>query len=205
MTGTLPEVEDLSARAHDWWAGLTEAWQRAFRIGVLQLPDGTDAPGEDDLTYLYRDAENIRLAGPGAHYPNLPFQLTDLSGLRDLGKVKMLSITDMALVDLQDLQGLTQLESLFIQDNGITSLTGIEKLTQLRQLYCQGNRIESLEPLSELTNLETLNAGGNRLASFAGITTAHAEALRTCVLLPNDGIRDRDILNFQQSAGIIVR
>lgn len=192
--------------AHQWWSGLEVQWQRAFTTAVLHHNFApAAAPKEEDLLYLFRDAVNIRLAGPGAIYPNLDFKLTNLSGIKALTSLTFLSVTNMELSDLSDLSRLTGLRHLFVQQNGLTSLSGIEPLTDLRELYCQNNQLEELKALAKLTKLETLNASHNDLQNLAGLTERHADEMRQCIVLPNQSLRDRDILKFQHECGIIAR
>jgi hypothetical protein len=191
--------------AHQWWSGLEAQWQRAFNEGVLQLGDTQRGPGDDDWLYLFQDAENIRLAGPTAAYPNLSFELTNLSGVRSMAKLTFLSVTEMALTGLTDLAKLHNLRSLFVQNNRLTSLVGIDGNEELTDLYAQGNAITSLEPIRHLLKLQTLCVSANELGSLDGITPAHADEMRQCLVLPNDKLRDRDVLKLQNECGIIAR
>ncbi|NJL76839.1 MAG: leucine-rich repeat domain-containing protein [Saprospiraceae bacterium] len=84
-------------------------------------------------------------------------------------------------------------------------MVGIEGMENLKELYVQGNEITSLMPLQHLTNLEVLYASGNQLTSFDGITEAHAEKMKSFRVLPNEGIRDKTVIQFQNSIGIICK
>jgi Leucine-rich repeat (LRR) protein len=149
--------------------------------------------------------EALRFAGPRASYPNLEFELPDLSGVAELRSLRVLSITDMPIRSLRPLATLTALEDLFVQDNEIESLEGIETLTGLRALYCQGNRIESLAPIESLTKLKTLYASRNRLQRIDGLHAGHVPSLEQFFILPNDGLDPAELTRVQTRLGIQCR
>lgn len=205
MNAPAPHSANALQLAHQWWSGLEEQWKLAFNEGVLRLGTIHDVPGDDDLLYLFQDAENIRLAGPTSTFPNLSIELTNLSGVQSMKKLKFLSVTEMALTGLTELAALTALTSLFVQNNQLSSLEGIEGNKELTDLYAQGNALTSLEPIRHLTKLQTLCASGNQLESLEGITLEHADEMLQCLVLPNDKLRDRDVLKLQNECGIIAR
>jgi len=205
LNTTTHHTDHVLQLAHQWWSGLEEQWQLAFNEGVLRLGKIKDTPGDDDLIYVYRDAENIRLAGPKAQFSNLSFELTNLSGLQSMQKLSFLSVTDMALTGLKELTNSTTLRNLFVQNNQLTSLAGIEGNKELMELYVQDNALTTLLPIQGLTKLQMLCASRNQLENLDGITPAHADEMRQCMVLPNDKLRDRDILKLQNECGIIAR
>ncbi|TXF90466.1 leucine-rich repeat domain-containing protein [Neolewinella aurantiaca] len=205
MSTTKTNIESILQLAHQWWSGLEAQWKQAFNEGVLQLGNIQDVPGDDDLLYLFQDAENIRLAGPRAPHPNLSFELTNLSGIAAMQKLSFLSVTEGALTSVSELAGLQNLTSLFVQNNRLTSLSGIEGNKNLVNLYAQGNAITSLEPIRNLTKIQILSVAGNELESLEGITPAHTDEMRQCLVLPNEKLRDRDILKLQNECQIIAR
>jgi Leucine-rich repeat (LRR) protein len=149
--------------------------------------------------------DTLRLAGPTAFNSNVSTPLTNLSGLLPLYNLKYLSITHMNLREVRSLRHFTKLEHLFLNENQIESLHGIEPLFHLKELYVQHNHLSDLKPVKRLTRLETLYASGNQLTSLQGLTPAHADHMRRCYVLPNEQLRDREILRVQQEAGIICR
>ena len=191
-------------RARRWWDGLSPDWQRALERAVGAGSPGEDAPDPDRLVELH-SLETLRLAGPGAPYPNLDFELTDLSGVAGMRSLRFLSITDMAITSLQPLAGLARLEALFVQDNRIESLAGIEGLTRLKSLYCQGNRIESLAPIEALTGLKTVYASRNRITRLDGLHAGHVPTLEHLFVLPNESLDPREIVRVQTELGLHCR
>jgi hypothetical protein len=202
---TSTNTDQVLQSAHEWWNALEAQWKTAFNEGVLNLGKKEDIPGDEDLIYLFRDAENIRLAGPKAPHPNISFELTNLSGVVGLSKLNFLSVSDQAIETLSELAEVQNLRSLFVQNNKLTSLEGIEGNKELINLYAQGNSITSIAPVRNLLKLQTLNVSGNEITSLDGITLAHSDEMRKCYVLPNDNLRDRDVLKLQNECGIIAR
>jgi Leucine-rich repeat (LRR) protein len=192
-------------RARKWWDDLEMQWKMAYNEAVFGVGPTLEPPADDPLMMLLVGVDTLRLAGPMAFNPNVSTPLTNLSGLVPLYNLKYLSLTHMKVTEVKLLKHFTKLEHLFIQENQIQSLEGIEPLIQLKELYAQHNQITDLKPISKLTNLETLYISNNQLTSLEGITPAHEEKLRKCYALPNEQIRDREILRVQNEVGIICR
>lgn len=188
-------------KPNEWWATLSSAWKSAYNEAILNRPPGTEAPPADMLQML-ATTRVLRFAGPGAPYPNMSAGLSDLSGLAAMRQLEILVVSHQAIHSLKDLGHLKNLKSLFIFDNQIDSLQGIESLTQLQELYCQNNFIRSLEPVSALINLHTFYCSGNQIASLQGISARHADKMDRFVCLPNQGLRDPEILRFEREVGI---
>ena len=106
---------------------------------------------------------------------------------------------------LEELKELGPLPYLFVYENKLESLNGIENMKNLKDLYFQNNKISSLRPLKKLKKLETIYASGNSLSTFDGLTEKHGDNIRNFYGLPNENIRDREIIKFQNKAGIIVK
>lgn len=191
-------------RAEAWWQGLSAPWQRAFRQAVPGLASDADTPGTEALLDLVSSTV-LRLAGPRAPFPNLDFELEDLTGVAGLRSLRILSVTDMRIRSVEPLSTLTSLEELFLQDNRIESLAGIEPLAALEALYCQGNRIESLEPIRPLTRLRTLYASRNAFACIDGLHEGHLAALEQLYLLPSDALAPAEVARVQRELGVLCR
>jgi Leucine-rich repeat (LRR) protein len=185
------------------WLSLEPQWQRAFNL-VLANTAETDMPDEQQLEQLSKTTI-LRLVGPTAQYPNMNFELTNLSGLVYLSLLEIVVISHHQITSLENLSHANRLKSLFVMNNQLTSLSGIEELTDLEILYCQNNRIEELISLEELVNLRELSVSRNKLNSIAGITTAHEPKLDKFYVLPNEGLRDKDIMRFERELGIRCR
>jgi len=185
----------------DWWKHLEPQWQEAFKASVLKH---SDEPGPDELAALY-NLQTIRLAGPTAPFPNMPFELTNLSGIQHLANLSIVIITHHQISNLDVLRNLPQLKSLFLFNNSITSLEGIESLTLLEQLYVQCNKIASLQPIEHLVNLKELYINDNCIDSLEGLTEKHSEKLRMFMCLPNEQLKQKEIIRVERELGIICR
>lgn len=185
------------------WLALEPQWQQAFNQGFNNII-GTDIPNEQQLNELSKTTI-IRLVGPTAQYPNVNFELTNLSGLVHLPLLELLVVTHHQVSSLEPISHLIHLKSLFVMNNRLESLSGIEELTHLEILYCQNNLIEELSPLEKLTNLKELSVSRNKLNSIDGITAAHEPKLDKFYVLPNEGLRDKDVMRFERELGIRCR
>ena len=192
-------------RARKWWNDLEMQWKMAYNEAVFGAGPTLAPPADDPLMMLLIGVDTLRLAGPTALNSNVSTPLTNLSGLLPLYNLKYLSITHMKIKEVRSLCHFTKLEHLFLNENQIESLHGIEPLVHIREIYVQHNQITDLKPISKLTNLETLYISNNQLTSLEGITTAHEEKLRKCYALPNEHLRDREILRVQNEVGVICR
>lgn len=206
MNTTTKETDQTKLKtALEWWEDLETQWKIAFNQAYFQKEPTEDAPTDEDLIALYFEGEVFRFAGPTAANPNIQMELTNLSGLIALNQMKYLSITNVKLDNLKELIEHIHLENLFVYENGLTSLEGIEKMVHLKSLYFHNNKIASLTPLKNLINLETVFAFDNELTNLDGISEDHADNLTAFYIQPNEGLRDRDIIKFQNSVGIICR
>ncbi len=194
-------TSDNTTRNHTWWQQLNEQWQMAFNQAVLNRPANTEMPPDDGLE-LIRNAPALRFAGPTAPYPNMQFELTELSGLKDLDKLEILVVTYHQISNLDEILHLKQLKSLFINNNQISYLDGVDRLKNLEELYIQDNRIRSLAPLANLTGCHTIYCTRNLITSLDGIGEQHNTTLKKFHYLPNDGLSDALVIRFENSVGV---
>jgi len=164
----------------------------------------SNEPTPAELARLFA-ATALRFAGPGAPYPNMSFELPDLSGVIALQNLEIFVFTHHAVSSIKELDALTQLKSLFLFNNKIKSLEGIEGLAGLKQLYVQHNEIESILPVKSLTNLEELYINDNQFSSLEGLTEAHSEKLEKFFCKPNDRLKQKEILFTERELGIRCR
>lgn len=183
-----------------WWNALSDAWKCAFNETMLRRTS-IECPEEHDLSAIYQ-CQTLRLAGPTAPYPNMSFELEDLSGLKGLRNVNIVIVIFHQLVYLNDVFDLKQITSLFLHNNRLTSLEGIEDLENLKEIYFNVNEVTSLLPLSKLTALHTVYCNYNRISSFEGIGTQHRSNLKQFICLPNDAIPDSEVIRMERDIGI---
>lgn len=194
-------MQSNAQKQQNWWQSLSPAWQRAFNEVMLKSENNTEMPPAETLELIWT-APALRFAGPGAAYPNMSFELSDISGLLGLKQLQIVVIINQQLSDLGGINVLKNLKSLFVLDNRISNLDDLESMTQLEELYCQNNFIRSLLPLRAHTRLKTLYCSDNQLTSLEGIGEQHAGTLEKFVCLPNKGIPHPDIVRFELSIGI---
>ena len=109
------------------------------------------------------------------------------------------------IIHIEILRNLLRLKSLFLFNNCITSLKGIEALTQLEQLYVQCNQIASVKPIEQLVNLTEFYINYNYIVSLDGLTEKHSDKLLKFVCLPNEQLKQKEIIRAERELGIICR
>jgi len=192
-------------RAQGWWHGLEMQWKFAYNEAIFGKGPVLEPPKDDELMLLLVRADTLRFAGPLAHSPNMTTKLTNLSGLIPLYHLHYLSLTNTDITSIQELTRHTKLQHLFLYDNKITSLDGIQGMKNLKDLYIQNNQITSLKPLKKIKGIQKLYACSNQLTSLDGITKKHANHMKEFTILPNESLKDRDIIQFQNKVGIICK
>ncbi|MCY3740912.1 MAG: leucine-rich repeat domain-containing protein [Candidatus Poribacteria bacterium] len=83
--------------------------------------------------------------------------VSDLTPLKNLTKLKQLWLGDNNVSDLTPLKNLTELDDLSLFLNNVSDLTPLKNLTQLRELKLGRNPVSDLTPLKNLTNLVRLS------------------------------------------------
>jgi Leucine-rich repeat (LRR) protein len=184
-----------------WWEELEPQWRQAFQISVT---DHNGNPDAGDLDKIFSSSV-IRLAGPTAPFPNIKFELTNLSGLQHLHNLSTLIATHHRIEDIEILRHFPKLKSLFLFNNNIKSLHGIEGLECLEQLYVQCNQVNSIKPVEKLTRLKEFYINDNCISSLHGLTEEHSEALTMFVCRPNPLLKQKEIIYAERELGIICR
>jgi Leucine-rich repeat (LRR) protein len=185
----------------NWWKQLEPQWKQAFG---LMVTGHQNEPNAVELQKIFT-LPSIRLAGPAAPFPNLQFELTNLSGLEYLSNLSIVITTHHKIENIEVLGNLINLKSLFLFNNNIKSLHGIETLTQLEQLYVQGNQISSIKPIEQLINLKELYISDNCIETLDGLTEEHSDKLTTFVCRPNKQLKQKEIIRAERELGIICR
>ena len=183
-----------------WWNTLSEPWKRAFNE-VIRQNSTADVP-DDETLHSICTAEVHRFSGPGAPFPNMSFELEDMSGITGLNNLKILILGFQKLTSLREIGHLKELRSLFVFNNQIDSLEGIESLENLTDLYFNVNQVSSLVPLQHLTNLQTIYCNYNNITSLEGIGEQHVQNLKNFVCLPNEQLAFKEIGRMERDIGI---
>ncbi len=194
----LPDSLHDILKQRTWWLQLEPQWQLAFQETVL---GHKNAPTDDELQNI-GSLTVLRLVGPSAPFPNMTFELTNLSGLSHLTNLEMLFVTHHAIHSLKELEKLDKLTKLFINDNQLSSLKGIEAMINMEQIYCQNNQISSLKPVQNLIKLTELYAHSNELTTLEGLTEEHSDLLKTFLCFPNDKLHQREVIRVENTFGI---
>ncbi|MEO6681362.1 MAG: hypothetical protein ABIN48_00930 [Ginsengibacter sp.] len=184
-----------------WWQQLQPEWKKAFAFTCLFH---SNEPNSEELENLYH-SPTLRFAGPSAPFPNMSFELTNLSGVADLHNLEILVVTHHKLETIEELASLKKLKSLFVLNNQIKSLKGIETLTSLEQLYAQENQISSLKSVEKLLKLKEMIINNNKLLSLEGLTEEHAENLNSFYCRPGNHFLQKEILRVENNLGIKCR
>lgn len=185
----------------DWWTQMEPQWKQAFAETIFRH---SNEPTLEELAPVY-NAPAIRFAGPTAFFPNMTFELTNISGILSLTNLETLVVINHKVESITELNTFTSLKNLFLLGNQIKSLEGLEKLTGLEMLYVQDNLIESIKPVEKLINLKELYVNGNRISSLEGLTEDHAEKLEKFFCKPNDLLKQKEILRIERELGIKCR
>ena len=199
MTENEATHTELTA-ATQWWNNLSDAWKQAFNEAALKR--STTEPLGDEMLLTVFTSANHRFAGPTAPYPNMTFELTDMSGIVGLPNATVVVVTHHQLTHIREVATMDQLRSLFVFCNNITSLEGIETRTELIELYFMENQVESLLPLKDLVHLKSVYCSNNLLSELTGIGVQHADVLEDFFCLPNPNLKSRTIFAFEQETAI---
>jgi len=183
-----------------WWNTLSNSWKQAFNEVALRR-SSTEPLGDDMLLTVF-NSPNHRFAGPTAPYPNMSFELEDMSGLVGLPNTELVVVIFQRLTHIREVAAFKQLRSLFVYNNQISSLEGIEGQTALKELYCNVNQISTLKPLAGLTNLTTLYCNYNLLSDLDGIGEQHADTLENFYCMPNPNLKESVAMRFEREVGI---
>ncbi len=191
------------AKANFWWSNLTDAWKQAFNEVALRR-SSTESLGDEMLLTVFT-ASNHRFAGPNAPYPNMTFELTDMSGLVGLPNPVVVVVTFHQLSHIREVANMSSLRSLFVFGNQITSLEGIENCTELIDLYFMENKVESLLPLKDLIHLKNLYCTNNLISDLTGIGIQHQDTLENFFCQPNPNLKNSTAFAFEQETNIRCR
>ena len=184
-----------------WWNQLSADWKFAFETVFFHH---SNEPTAEEFSQLYQTPV-LRFSGPAAPYPNMAFELSDLSGIAPLHNLELLVATHHQVINIESLSSLRKMKNLFLSNNRIQSLQGIESLTALEQLYVQFNRIESLKPIESLLNLKEVYIHDNHLSSLEGLTEEHSEKLTKFFCMLGNSLPQKEIIRVENNLGIRCR
>jgi len=110
----------------------------------------------DDIASLteFKGLTTLDLANDPSVKNTKDNQITDLSPLQGLTKLRQLFLTRNEISDLTPLQGLISLTTLHFGGNQVSDLTALKALTGIQSLHIWGNEITDLSPLQEMLSPE---------------------------------------------------
>lgn len=155
---------DTPEKRLQWWLDLEPQWQRAFSEAVFKEKGKNYAPVDLELEFLF-DLDELLVCGNGDfayqnNPPDISFQLTNLSGVKNLTKLKNIEFDYNGLIEsLEPLKHLVNLINIWADNNRISDLSPLMGLHNLQDLCIWNNQITNLEPLAGLINLERLTLG----------------------------------------------
>lgn len=162
-------------------------------LHVAKIRDLTWMPEDPAFTWMDLRQNMIQEIGPldrSRHLTHLFLSrnaISSLDPLRALGSIEFIQLNENRnLSDLSPLSAMTKLR--YIQSNGcsIADLSPIRGLRSLVELTLRENEIVSLEPLSQLENLQIADFSNNEVTNLKGI--GPLKKLGVLVLDNNPGV-----------------
>ena len=142
---------------------------QSLRLGNILYEDW-------DISWIQQEGQPTKYK---ATQPTAPNRISDLTPLRDLTNLKVLTLACNAVENLTPLIKLTNLTVLSLTENKITDLQPLANLTNLQQLYIDNyyysplwagdNHITDLTPLQNLRNLWRLDVHRNPIGASIGV------------------------------------
>lgn len=91
------------------------------------------------------------------NYPNINFNLKDITPLSGLLKLKKLNLCGTNIQDLTPLINLSEIQELDLSLSSVTSISPLSSLKKLETIFLSGTQINNLNPLSVLYNLKSID------------------------------------------------
>ncbi|TEW48491.1 leucine-rich repeat domain-containing protein [Psychromonas algicola] len=114
-----------------------------------------------NLEYL-----NLGFAKTNKYAPHVENNISDLSPLTNLTKLKELKLNGNKITDVSALKGLTELQNLDLNDNEIMDVSALSYLSKLKTLELSKNKIVSISALKPLNHLETFSVIQNFIGNY---------------------------------------
>ena len=96
-------------------------------------------------------------------------RIQDISALGSLTNLNELDLSMNQISDISALENLTELELLHLNNNQITDVRALNGLVNLKKLYLYNNQITNIKPLENLTGLTTLYLSYNRISDTGAL------------------------------------
>ena len=176
---------DTPMKRLEWWLDLEPQWRLAFSEAMFMQKGSKRKkeyqPKDKELVFLF-EAKEIYVCGTGEfqhrnNQPDISFQLTNLSGLKNLTNLTRLECDyNGEITSLEPLRHLVNLKVLWADNNKITDLSPLMELPNLERLCVWNNQITSIEPVLSMLSLHELTLGlydqGNPVETLAPLKYA---------------------------------
>ena len=171
-----------------------------LRLSHNDITDISPVKGLTNLKHLFLSHNRIEKIDAVKNLTNLESldfarnkgeeRISDISGLANLTKLKLLGLSDTNIPDISILKNLVNLETfmandsninnievlknaknlklLYLDSNKITDVSIVKDLLNLKELYLRNNNISEID-FSKLTNLEDVNVQGNRIRDYSSL------------------------------------
>ena len=90
-----------------------------------------------------------------------------LEPLRNLTKLKQLTLYDRSITDITPLQNLTELNYLALSYNSLTNISALSRMNKLLRLEIDLNNINDMSGIKNLINLDYLSADNNQIKDIS--------------------------------------
>jgi internalin A len=97
------------------------------------------------------------------------FQITDISYLAPLTKLRSLKLNNHNVTDISVVASMTKLEILECTANQIEDISSLAGHPLLTELVLIGNKIQNVDALAGLTGLRKLDLGGNKISDISAL------------------------------------
>ena len=171
-----------------------------LRLSHNDITDISPVKGLTNLKHLFLSHNRIEKIDAVKNLTNLESldfarnkgeeRISDISGLANLTKLKLLGLSDTNIPDISILKNLVNLETfmandsninnievlknaknlklLYLDSNKITDVSVVKDLLNLKELYLRNNNISEID-FSKLTKLEDVNVQGNKIRDYSSL------------------------------------
>ena len=171
-----------------------------LRLSHNDITDISPVKGLTNLKHLFLSHNRIEKIDAIKNLTNLESldfarnkgkeRISDISGLANLTKLKLLGLSDTNILDISILKNLVNLETfmandsninnievlknaknlklLYLDSNKITDVSIVKDLLNLKELYLRNNNISEID-FSKLTKLEDVNVQGNKIRDYSSL------------------------------------
>lgn len=152
----LGDCEKIEIKGYRWMSQIYSIEDLKFLTGlkelIIDVPDWEEEIHINDFSPILQ-LENLE----SLSYFYKEKNFNELSRLKELPKLKEVSLDSCNITDVTFLEELSNLEKLILSNNHITDISSISKLPKLKELTLSNNpQLRIIKAISNLTSLEVL-------------------------------------------------